>query len=127
MIGFSRFFRRKTREITTTVTDMDEYGLDAYGHRPDGRCYAPHCDPSILHAPRVCKYCDEYSEWQQYRQVAHINFTGENDPDKAPCPSEHFRPAEVRDRWGGNVPNGSWLPDIWSTWADGGQEPFDVG
>jgi hypothetical protein len=76
------------------------------------RAYAPHCDQSILHAPGVCQYCDHYPDWQEVREVQRINFTGENDLNRAPCPSLHFRPAEVRDRWGGNVPNGSWLPDL---------------
>lgn len=67
------------------------------------RAFAPHCDQSILHAPGKCQYCDEYPDWQEMREVQRINFTGENDADKAPCPSEAFRPAEVRDRWGGNV------------------------
>jgi hypothetical protein len=76
------------------------------------RAYAPHCDQSILHAPGVCEYCDKYDDWQQYREVARINFTGEDSPHKAPCPSLHFRTAEKRDTWGGNVPNGSWLPPL---------------
>jgi hypothetical protein len=66
------------------------------------RAFAPHCDQSILHAPGTCEYCDDYPDWQEYRQVARINFSNENDPDKAPCPSLAFRTAEVRDRWGGN-------------------------
>lgn len=65
--------------------------------------YAPHCDQSILHAPGACEYCDHYPEWQEMRERQRINFTNENDPDKAPCPSTYFRSAEVRDRWPGNV------------------------
>lgn len=63
------------------------------------RAYAPHCDQSILHAPGACEYCDHYPDYQEARAVARINFSNENDPDKAPCPSTFFRPAEVRDRW----------------------------
>jgi hypothetical protein len=74
------------------------------------RAFAPHCDQSVLHAPGVCVYCDEYSDWQHYRALAGINFTGEAFPFRAPCPSLHFRSAEKRDAWGGNVPNGSWHP-----------------
>lgn len=62
----------------------------------------PHCDQSILHAPGECRYCDMHPDWQEYREAARINFSGQHDVDKAPCPSEHFRPAEVRDRWPGN-------------------------
>lgn len=94
MIGFLRFFRKKN-ERNTIVTEV-------YGHRPDGRAYAPHCDASVLHAPGVCVYCDHYPEWQEYRQTSRINFTGQSDPHYAPCPSEFFRTAEIRDRWPGN-------------------------
>lgn len=62
----------------------------------------PHCDSSVLHAPEVCEYCDKYPNWQEYRILSRINFTNETDPDKAPCPSTHFRPAEIVNRWGGN-------------------------
>jgi hypothetical protein len=70
------------------------------------RCYAPHCDPSVLHAPGACEFCAEYPDWQHAREVQRINFTGEYDIDKAPCPSTYFRPVEVRDRWPGNRPEG---------------------
>lgn len=67
------------------------------------RAFAPHCDQAILHAPGACRYCDGYPDWQQFREVQRINFTGQSYPDKAPCPSEHFRAAAVRDLWAGNV------------------------
>lgn len=71
------------------------------------RAYAPHCDPSILHAPGKCPYCDHYPDFQAYREVAQINFTGEPLPDgKCPCPSEWFRDALIRDMWPGNRPEG---------------------
>jgi len=66
------------------------------------RAFAPHCDQAILHAPGVCKYCDGYPDWQEHRQVARINFTGEHEPDKAPCPSLMLRDDETRDRWPNN-------------------------
>lgn len=70
------------------------------------RAYMPHCDSSILHAPGECEYCDKYPDWQHYRQVARIAFSGPQDlgtEDLAPCPSTYFRSPEVRDIWGGNV------------------------
>lgn len=100
MIGFLRFLRMKWTDLTVTEPEPQ----DRFDMLP------PHCDQSILHEPGVCEFCDRHPEWQEYRILSRINFTGENDPDKAPCPSLHFRSAEKRDRWGGNVPNGSWLP-----------------
>lgn len=75
----------------------------------------PHCDPSILHAPGACRFCDEHRDWQVYRDMAGINFTGEHAEHKAPCPSEWLRSAEVRDRWPGNVaaPEGQPAPSFW--------------
>lgn len=66
----------------------------------------PHCDQSILHAPGVCEYCDKYPYEQSLREHWRMNFTGEHDESKAPCPSEYFRPGAVRDRWPGNTPEG---------------------
>lgn len=65
-----------------------------------------HCDQMILHAPGICDYCDHYPQFQKLREWWRINFTGEHDPNKAPCPSEHFRSGELRDRWPGNRPEG---------------------
>lgn len=62
----------------------------------------PHCDSSILHAPGYCEYCDDHPDWQHYRELARINFTGQRDESKAPCPSTHFRPDSQRDLWPGN-------------------------
>lgn len=64
----------------------------------------PHCDPTILHAPGSCKWCDLYPEWQNLRRTWSINFTNEYDIEKAPCPSVYFREVGARDRWGGNRP-----------------------
>jgi hypothetical protein len=64
----------------------------------------PHCDHTILHAPTNCKYCDAHPEWQAYRVAMKINFTGERDPDKLPCPSSLKRPAHKAHQWPGNRP-----------------------
>ncbi len=83
---------------------------------PDNDCAytMPHCDPSILHAPGACQYCDRHPDWQRLRDLWRINCTNENDPDKAPCPSAYFRNPAVRDRWYGNVayPVGSQPPSM---------------
>lgn len=60
------------------------------------RAFAPHCDASILHGPGKCEYCAEYSDWQSLRELWQINFTGEYDPAKAPCPSTYFREPGMR-------------------------------
>lgn len=73
-----------------------------------------HCDSSILHAPGECEYCDTYGKsWQEYRELARINFTGHEDKDKAPCPSTYFRPTEVAHRWPGNQPQTLDKPKGW--------------
>lgn len=68
---------------------------------PD-RAFAPHCDQWVLHAPGRCQHCDKYSDWQKMREMWDVNFTGERDPNKRPCPSEERRPLERIERWGGN-------------------------
>lgn len=70
----------------------------------EGDNVPPHCDMSILHAPGVCQVCDMYPNWQRLRETWRINFTGEYDTEKAPCPSVYFREIGDRDAWGGNVP-----------------------
>lgn len=74
------------------------------------RAYMPHCDSSILHAPGACEYCDEYPDWQEYRKIARIAFSGTEDETGssglAPCPSTFFRAPEQRDAWGGNRTTG---------------------
>lgn len=107
---------------------------------PGERRLIPHCDSSVLHAPGECQFCDKCPDWQEYREVARINFTGHSDPDFAPCPSEFFRPGEVRDRWPGNVPApaGEPVPSFWEPLTDqetytvasayrGAREPLQVG
>lgn len=64
---------------------------------------APHCDSSVLHRPGKCQHCDNYPGWQEYREIARINFSNEHDKDKAPCPSTYFRKEETINKWWGNV------------------------
>lgn len=64
----------------------------------------PHCDSHVLHAPDVCKYCDMYPDLQQARTDEGINFTGEGNPKKLPCPAERERSFETINRWVGNAP-----------------------
>ncbi len=64
----------------------------------------PHCDHLILHAPSECEYCDAHPEWQALRIAWRINFSGENDPDKAPCPATRVRSIERAHQWPGNRP-----------------------
>lgn len=59
----------------------------------------PHCDARILHAPGKCHHCDLFADFQQYRLLSEINFTGENDLRKSPCPSLWTRTAAQRDAW----------------------------
>ena len=61
-----------------------------------------------------------YPDWQGMRERARINYTGEDDPEKAPCPSLHFRPPDRRDQWGGNraVAHGEQPPPMWA-WTPG--------
>ncbi len=70
----------------------------------------PHCDPSILHKPGDCKYCDAHPDWQALRIAWEINFTGEDNLQKAPCPSSKYRPAYQAHRWGGNHPTNAVVP-----------------
>lgn len=80
------------------LNDWSKFVFDRNGVR----AYAPHCDPSVLHAPNECEVCDHYPDWQQYREIARINFSGQDDPTKSACPSTHFRPPEIIDKWNGN-------------------------
>lgn len=68
---------------------------------------SPHCDQRILHAPGECKYCDEFGDWQHYRQAFGIAFTGHPDPKLTPCPADDARPPgspSDHTRWAGNRP-----------------------
>lgn len=91
------------KKLAKWLNKSSEFVYDDNGDR----AYAPHCDPSVLHAPGECEYCDHYEDWQNYRITARINFSGHSNPDLAPCPSVAFRPEEVIDRWGGNRANPS--------------------
>lgn len=68
----------------------------------------PHCDELVLHAPKTCEVCDLYPQKQKARIDNNINFTGEGDPNKQPCPAESKRPLDTINRWPGNLING-WL------------------
>ena len=74
----------------------------------------PHCDTRVLHAPGECKYCDKYGNWQALRNLMGINFSGHNDPDKAPCPADQAVADGTRgdyNLWGGNRPHNG--PEIY--------------
>lgn len=63
----------------------------------------PHCDPQILHSPAWgCVYCDRHPEEQEMRRRSGVNFTGENNPNKTPCPADLAR-GDTHMQWGGNV------------------------
>lgn len=65
----------------------------------------PHCDSSILHAPTECEYCDMYPEWQAYRKLAGIAFTGHvPESHEVSCPSEIHRALKQINQWPGNRP-----------------------
>jgi len=73
------------------------------------RAWAPHCDARVLHAPTECPYCDQYPEWQHYRVVAGIAFTGQTPKDNnydTECPSDHWRGLAGAHDWPGNTPEG---------------------
>ncbi len=72
----------------------------------------PHCDQNVLHKPGLCRYCDAHPDWQELREVWGINFTGESDTSKFPCPSIRFRTAEQAQRWHGNQPTTGPVPDV---------------
>jgi len=84
------------------------------------RAYAPHCDSSILHAPGACQYCDSYPDFQEYRVLARIAFTGSEEElgteQLAPCPSTQFRSPETRDLWQGNVASQDRVGNWWKIW-----------
>lgn len=69
------------------------------------RAFAPHCDARVLHAPGTCEHCDKYADWQAYRQLAHIAFTGVlPKSDEIACPSDFHRGLAGAHVWGGNCP-----------------------
>jgi hypothetical protein len=64
----------------------------------------PHCEATILHPPGTCDVCDQHPDWQQLRNLWGINFTGENDEHKIPCPSTRRRPLAAVHAWVNNRP-----------------------
>ena len=70
----------------------------------------PHCDSTILHSKKSgCVYCNKHPDWQELREVWHMNFTGEDILEKdgiqmLPCPSTLSRPINKVHAWHGNVP-----------------------
>jgi hypothetical protein len=77
---------------------------------------APHCDQRILHAPEEnCSVCNKHPEWQQLRELWGINFTGQHDPTKLPCPAEVERPLKSINRWYRNAPV---TPEVEKAWED---------
>lgn len=66
----------------------------------------PHCDSLVLHGPGKCQFCDRFPERQEKRLAAGINFTGENLPERKPCPSTEKRTEEQVSAWSGNRPEG---------------------
>lgn len=79
---------------------------------PEERCFAPHCDPRVLHAPGECEHCDVYPDWQALRRQWGIAFTGHSaELTKAgaelPCPADFNRPPGASNQhrsWGKNQP-----------------------
>jgi hypothetical protein len=63
----------------------------------------PHCDQHVLHAPGACEFCDMYPDMQQDRVDRGVNFTGETDPTKLPCPAWARRGSNCQV-WAGNTP-----------------------
>lgn len=83
---------------------VEEYKLYAEAVRRNGADIAPHCDSEVLHAPGRCATCDDNRpDLQEFRLLHGINFTGETDPAKLPCPATTHRPLETIERWGGNL------------------------
>lgn len=67
-------------------------------------CEAAHCDPTVVHAPGECEYCDLYPYRQALMDLWRVNFTGHSDPDRLPSLAEQRRPLDRIEHWPGNVP-----------------------
>lgn len=64
----------------------------------------PHCDQAVLHAPGVCRHCDQLPQWQALRELWGVAFTGER-PSGAQisCPSDFRRGlGAAGQHWPGN-------------------------
>jgi hypothetical protein len=55
-----------------------------------------------------CDVCDNFPIAQKLREIWNINFTGEGNPNKQPCPAEVARPVDLIHRWPGNRPWGKY-------------------
>jgi len=79
--------------------------LEPWRAEPEIPAASPHCDPDVLHRPSKCEFCDQFPSRQAARVRDRVNFTGEEDQAKGPCPSTITRPLEVIERWSGNRPH----------------------
>lgn len=78
---------------------------DFYQALVDKKHQFPHCDAYVVHKPSKCEFCDDYaSNIQEWREQNGVNFTGEDDPNKKPCPATTRRKASTIHKWYGNVP-----------------------
>ena len=69
----------------------------------------PHCDPRVLHAPGLCKYCDQFADWQELRLAWGICFSGQQPTDEQPIadPADlavMFKRRGDYNHWSGNRP-----------------------
>lgn len=96
MLGFIKKLFKKDDDMVLEFSP-DEYKLLIRNRAP-----APHCDQNVLHAPGRCDFCDIYKDLQHFRITSGINFTGETDPEKKPCPATEARKLEDIERWPGN-------------------------
>lgn len=63
----------------------------------------PHCDQRVLHKPLSCEACDRFPEYQQYRELLGIAYTGEEPAGyEVPCPATLRRPLGDIEQWPGN-------------------------
>lgn len=77
----------------------------------------PHCDPSVLHAPGECEYCDVHPDWQILRDSWDMAFTGHQPAEnQVPCPSDARRGTGGAHTWAGNRPTDVRAPQEQS-WA----------
>lgn len=112
---FDQWIEKREQRIARQVQrlhidqDMNEYEYACQGQPdPTDTCGyhigAPHCDQRVMHRPSECRLCDDHPEMQQIRETWGINYTGEYDPEKLPCPAEVERSLESINDWGGNQP-----------------------
>lgn len=77
---------------------------DGDGAEPERpRALMPHCDQRVLHRPSACEVCDRFPEYQQYRELLGIAYTGEEPAEhELPCPATLRRGLDVINEWPGN-------------------------